>query len=550
MVLESEILESENVDEAIQNMLSDKLKIEKKAFSKELKLKNVAFFGFKLAWRDGSAHQVDEWARIFLKQGANVHMVAGDFWIKTDKLKKAGEVPEVKEEIVGEEAQKQLIERRFVKFKLIKLMSFKDSRIRAIKKMAFNTELDEKSKKSLHKLIYSTSNVIRDKIRSYIIENKIELIVVDKIFSDPLNIPLSIALKKVIKELNIPCIARHSDVYLERHYFTKNKNIPDIMNEVFPPNLRNMVHVASTIKVKEELESKNIKAIIIPPVLPSNVVNGGAVNHISEEELRERIRSFFGIKGYLLLQPTKLTKRKNIEYSIMLVHELDKLTGEKNTLMITGPPIYERGKYFASVLELAKKYDINLIVNYKNVIFKPFSYGDVKVVMDDQEFNKKQVYATFSKGKFSLKEIYATADFVVVPSLQENFNTIFLEAVYLKKPFLGSEDMVPPEFKKKKIFFIKKEISDNDYKIKSKEIFDLLKRRDEIEEELDKNREIINDFYSKVNLERILNVVSQAIVYKTSDKRTIMDNLKKTPKNLANFSRMRFVMDLMHKVEK
>jgi glycosyltransferase involved in cell wall biosynthesis len=115
----------------------------------------------------------------------------------------------------------------------------------------------------------------------------------------------------------------------------------------------------------------------------------------------------------LILQPTRVVKRKGIEHAIELVHRL----GMKAKLVISHASGDEGYDYERRVREYSKlmKVDTYFVANIINE-----QRGKTK--------NGRKVY--------TLEDIYPHADLVTYPSNFEGFGNAFLEAIYFCRPIV------------------------------------------------------------------------------------------------------------------
>ena len=115
-----------------------------------------------------------------------------------------------------------------------------------------------------------------------------------------------------------------------------------------------------------------------------------------------------------ILQPTRIIKRKGIERAIELVKILN---GSQYKLLISHEGGDEGFEYATWIKNFAYQNGVDLRFPRKR-ISSPW----------DRHINN-------SNG-FSLWDVYAHADFVTFPSINEGFGNAFLEAIYYKKPIL------------------------------------------------------------------------------------------------------------------
>jgi len=155
---------------------------------------------------------------------------------------------------------------------------------------------------------------------------------------------------------------------------------------------------------------KGISAKIIPNVLDFEAPP--LINGKRTKEFRKKI----GLKtdSIMILQPTRVIRRKGIELAIELVKALD---NKRCKLVISHESGDEGFEYVEWIKDHASEHGVDLLIA-ENHIASPWNHNG-----DGQK-------------KYSLWNIYSHADFITFPSITEGFGNAFLEAVYFKKPIL------------------------------------------------------------------------------------------------------------------
>ena len=115
----------------------------------------------------------------------------------------------------------------------------------------------------------------------------------------------------------------------------------------------------------------------------------------------------------LILQPTRVVKRKGIENAIELVSRL----GMKALLVISHASGDEGHDYEQRIIDYSRRMQVNTRF-VSNII------------------NERRGTTSDGRKIYTLQDIYHHADFVTYPSTREGFGNAFLEAVYFRKPIL------------------------------------------------------------------------------------------------------------------
>jgi len=131
------------------------------------------------------------------------------------------------------------------------------------------------------------------------------------------------------------------------------------------------------------------------------------------DDFAKDVRQSFGLEDdeLLILQPTRVVKRKGIETSIELVRRL----GRKAKLVISHASGDEGHGYEQRVREYSELFNVK-------TVFAAGLIGDKRAV----GLNGKKIY--------TINDVYPHADFVTYPSTFEGFGNAFLETLYFKKP--------------------------------------------------------------------------------------------------------------------
>ena len=259
-------------------------------------------------------------------------------------------------------------------------------------------------------LIHDLRASLKSRLYEFVARFKLDLLIAENVLTIPMNIPLGLALTEVVAETLLPTIAHHHDFFWERVRFSINA-VSDYLSMAFPPNLANIEHVVINSAAREELaHRRGISSIIVPNVIDFH--NPPAVNHQRTKDFKRAID--LDPDDYIILQPTRIVKRKGIEYAIDLVRELRPLPCK---LVISHEAGDEGFEYPDWIQEYARDRHVDLRL-VQTRIAGPWA----------GQPNKEKEY--------SLWDIYPVADFITYPSRVEGFGNAFLEAVYFKKPIL------------------------------------------------------------------------------------------------------------------
>ena len=340
------------------------------------KVHNVGFVATRLAGTDGVSLETQKWARIFEASGFNCFFFAGE-------LDTPG-----KHSFLFPEAH------------------FRHPEILDIYQHCFGVQ--KRGIRTTEKIHHYTQ-LLKEQLYRFVEKFDIQLLVPENALTIPLNLPLGIALTEMISETAIPTIAHHHDFFWERQHFLTNA-VWEYLNMAFPPHLQSIDHVVINSSADNQLGLRTgISSTVIP-----NVMDFDNPPDPPDDYARD-VRQALEIDDdtLLVLQPTRVVKRKGIEHAIELVRRL----GRKATLVIShasgdeGHDYEQRIREYSSLMGVDTRFIARII-------------------------NEKRGLTADGRKIYTLEDIYPFADLVTYPSNFEGFGNAFLEAVYFRKPIV------------------------------------------------------------------------------------------------------------------
>lgn len=327
----------------------------------------VGFLSTRLAGTDGVTLETAKWAEILERAGHPVFYCAGEL----DPGCPGRLVPE---------------------------MHFSHPAVQAVNQSVFDPGQAEAGLRS--EIDRLAAGLLRE-IRRFVADYQIERLIIENALAIPMNIPLGLALYRYLAESRLPSIAHQHDFYWERERF-RDCAVPDILEEAFAPRLENVKQVVINSLAQESLvRRRGIKSTRIPNLFDFAAPAPGQAGG--------NLRAALGLEGreLLILQPTRVIRRKGIELAIEFVRRIREQ--EPAVLVISHPAGDEGLEYLAELEAQIREAGVPLV-------YAPGLFGPGRA--------------------FDLWAAYRQADFVTYPSLYEGFGNAFLETIYFRRPFL------------------------------------------------------------------------------------------------------------------
>ena len=248
-------------------------------------------------------------------------------------------------------------------------------------------------------------------IEQWMSAHHIELLIVQNAWAIPMQLPLAVALRRMVESTGLPAIAHNHDYWWERERFA-TCIVPDLLTEAFPPDLPNIRHVSiNSLAARELRRRRGIASSVVP-----NVFDFGEHRPRPHPAMRRRLRTELGRdeRGLLVVQPTRVVPRKGIELAIELV---GRLADPNAVLLITSPAGDEGLDYLVELERQAERSGVQL------------RYAADRFVPDDLEGQP-------IRPAHSLRDAYLAADLITYPSLYEGYGNALVEAIYYGKPIV------------------------------------------------------------------------------------------------------------------
>lgn len=247
------------------------------------------------------------------------------------------------------------------------------------------------------------------------------LLIVHNVLSMPYNLPLTLALWELAQNKVIPIVSwNHDSPYFYENYGTFLDQEPWLILKKCNPSIKYVT--ISNVRKKQFTKLYNSQCKI--EVVPNGIdpvqfwrLDPITVRLIQEEELFK--------SELLLVQPSRLHPRKNIELSIKVTKAIQE-KGVHARFLLTGaydPHESKTIEYYKKLKKLASELKVE---------------NDI-LIMAEYMFKSGE---KLSPDRITIRDLYLIGDVLFMPSFQEGFGIPLLEAGMIKMPIVCSD--IPP----------------------------------------------------------------------------------------------------------
>ena len=340
-------------------------------------LRRIGFVSTRIRGTDGVSLEIAKWAEILTRAGHECFFIAGELDTPADRSQCIAEA------------------------------HFLHPVIDAVNQHVFGRETrDPYITEQIHEMRW----IIKEKLLTAIRRFDLDLIIAENCLSIPLNIPLGLAVVETVMETGIGCWAHHHDFPWERERFLVN-SASDYLQAAFPPAISQIHHIVINSQAAREFSRRiSLPCQTIPNVMDFDRPPGPPDDYAAD------FRAAIGLRpdDILVLQPTRVVRRKGIEHSVELIR---RLKDPRYRLVITHSALDEGPRYGDYLRQYADLMGVELI------------FADALI-------SHQRGVAPDGSKQFSIWDAYRSADLVAYPSTYEGFGNAFLETIYFKKPIV------------------------------------------------------------------------------------------------------------------
>ncbi len=357
----------------------------------------------KLGDVDGVSLEVDKWIRILVELGHEVFTFAGNY---AAPLAGISEDHQFSIEAIRFGSEKQMEYERLV----FPYLQENPPRLSPQRKQLLTEELEQ------------DGTSVANELFTYIKRFSIDVIIAQNTNAMPMTLIGGMAIYKLATWRRIATIFHHHDFWWERSRFSQNY-IEQLLGRIMPPVDPGFEHVVLSSYAEHILRS--IKRVH-PKVIPNCEDFSRAVG-LDEYNSRFREEFEFSEDDLLIIQPTRIVRRKRIEDSLELIGRF-----------VTKYPEFHPKIHFIISLYQGDEPDIHYIEEIRT---KAKKYNLPLHLISERIASER---GTDSQGRkvFTNRDVLANADLVCYLPIWEGFGNALLEAIAARVPIVTTEYLV------------------------------------------------------------------------------------------------------------
>jgi len=344
----------------------------------------------KLGGVDGVSLEVDKWIRILSEMGHRISTVAGRY------VHPLEDVP----------AERQ------IDFEPIRFDSADQMRYEKLAFPYFSSQrapLGGEGKRALLEELTIKGEDVANRLRGIVLANEIDAIIAENTNAMPMTLLGALGVNGLVTDHRMAALFHHHDFWWERSRFSHNY-IEPLLNRIMPPSEPGLEHIVISSYAAHILSSfKRLQPVVIP--------NCEDFEHpVRPDDYNGNFRSDFGFgeKDILVVQPTRIVRRKRIEDSLKLLHLLlgryPAMRGRLHLIVSLYQGDEPDDNYVEEIKRTAESWEIPLHLISDRVI---------SVRGEDEE--GRRIYTN--------RDILVNADLVVYLPVWEGFGNALIEAL-------------------------------------------------------------------------------------------------------------------------
>jgi glycosyltransferase involved in cell wall biosynthesis len=363
----------------------------------------ICLLSGKMGDVDGVSLEIDKWMSVLAEQGHTLLTVAGRY---------ANQLP-------GLESENQI---------LLPEIGFDTPAQRAYEQAFFPhlsrtpPHISEAEKNRLVEQLTTQGGNLANRLYEIVQDHDIDVIVAQNTNAMPMTLPGALGMHRLVTERRMAAVFHHHDFWWERSRFSDNL-IESLLTTIMPPSDLGIEHVVLTSYAAHILRSlKRVQPHVIPNCEDFE-------NPVQRDEYNAGFRRDLGFseRDILIVQPTRIVRRKRLEDSVELVGRLIRrhpsLDGRVNLIVSLYQGDEPDRNYIDQISQRAEALGVPLHLISNRV---------------------SSVRGTNREGErvYTNRDVLANADMVTYLPVWEGFGNALLEAIAARVPMVVTTYLV------------------------------------------------------------------------------------------------------------
>jgi glycosyltransferase involved in cell wall biosynthesis len=363
----------------------------------------ICFVSGKLGDVDGVSLEVEKWIETLSKAGHTIHTVAGKYGSPLLSVPRENQYT-------------------------LEQIRFDSDRQRYYEQLVFpyltkrSIVLPEAKRREVTEELLLEGAQVANLLYEYIQLNGIDVIVAENTNAMPMTLLGGVAVHNIATRRRVATIFHHHDFWWERSRFSDSA-IEELLNDIMPPTDLGLEHIVISSYAAHILTSfKRVRPHIVP--------NCEDFEHpVVLDEYNSDFRREFGFRDddILIVQPTRIVRRKRIEDSVEFVARL----GEAY------PELRDRLQYIISLYQGDEPDDF-----YVEEIKRLAEHRGVRLHQISDRVAAVRGANKDGKKTYTNRDVLANADLVTYLPVWEGFGNALLEALAARVPIVTTTYLV------------------------------------------------------------------------------------------------------------
>lgn len=363
----------------------------------------IGFVSGKLGDVDGVSLEVDKWISILTEMGHEVFTIAGKYGSSLKSIPDENQI--LFEKIRFGSPEQRNYETHFFPH-LYK----------------FPPHHSWEKRKEVLENLEAEGTEVANQLLEKLQRHNIDVLVAQNTNAMPMTMVGGLGIYKLATEQRIATIFHHHDFWWERSRFSSN-HIEQLLGEIMPPVAPGLEHIVLSSYAAHILASlKRVAPIVVPNCEDfDNAVERDDYNSDFRKELG------FDENDILVVQPTRIVRRKRIQDSVELVGRLiDKY-----------PRIADRIRFVVSLYQGDEQDE-----NYVEEIGRLAKQRGVSLHLISDRVASERTNDAQGRKLYTNRDVLANADIVTYLPVWEGFGNALLEAIAAKVPVVTTAYLV------------------------------------------------------------------------------------------------------------